>query len=153
MHLDHNILNIDGVALSPLKIVHVKGGDVYHAIKNSDSEYYGFGEAYFSTIQSGVIKAWKRHHEMILNLIVPLGRIRFVAYDNREDSSSCGKYGEVTLSKDNYYRLTLPPMLWVGFQGVDKQTSMLLNVANIQHRASEADRKEQNQIKYNWEMC
>lgn len=152
MHLKNDILNIDGVTLSPLKIIEVKGGDVFHAIKNGDSGYYGFGEAYFSTVQSGAIKAWKRHQEMVLNLVVPVGCVRFVAYDNRENSSSCGKFGEVTLSRDNYYRLTLPPMLWMGFQGVDKHTSMLLNVANIQHRGSEADRKELNDIKYNWEV-
>lgn len=153
MQLDNNILNIHGVSLSPLNIIDVEGGNIYHALKKSDTGYCGFGEAYFSEIKSGVIKAWKRHQEMTLNLIVPFGCIRFVAYDDREDSSSYGKYGEVSLSRDNYFRLTLPPLLWMGFQGVSKHTSMLLNVANIEHRASEADRKEQNEINYNWEIC
>ena len=89
---------------------------------------------------------------MSLNLVVPSGRIRFVVYDDRQNSGSYGRFGEIILSIDNYYRLTLPPMLWVGFQGVFEHTSMLLNIANIQHRESEAERKELNEINYVWEF-
>jgi hypothetical protein len=33
---------IEGVIVSPLKVIDVKGGNVLHAIKASDSEYRGF---------------------------------------------------------------------------------------------------------------
>ena len=89
---------------------------------------------------------------MILNLIVPVGIIRFVAFDDRRSSKSYGQFGEVVLSTDNYYRLTLPPMLWFGFQGVAEQTSVLLNIANIAHNKDEADKKEILEINYNWEQ-
>jgi len=152
MYLNSDISKIDGVMLSPLKVIKVSGGDVFRAIKNDDSGYCGFGEAYFSTVNSGAVKAWKRHREMSLNLVVPSGRIRFVVYDDRQNSGSYGRFGEIILSIDNYYRLTLPPMLWVGFQGVFENTSMLLNIANIQHRESEAEKKELNEINYDWEF-
>lgn len=152
MYLDDDISKIDGVLLSPLKIIKVAGGDVLHALKSEESGYFGFGEAYFSSVNSGAVKAWKRHREMYLNLIVPSGRIRFVVYDDRQNSSSFGRIGEIILSTDNYYRLTVPPMLWVGFQGVCDCRSILLNVANIQHQESEADRKEPSEINYEWEF-
>ena len=76
---------IDGIKISPLKKIMVSGGDIFHAMKNSDKGYNGFGEAYFSNIEPKVIKAWKRHKEMTLNLIVPVGTIRFVIYDDRKD--------------------------------------------------------------------
>ena len=40
----------------PLKKISNPLGDVWHAIKSSDSEYAGFGEAYFSFIEKGKIK-------------------------------------------------------------------------------------------------
>lgn len=144
--------NIDGVHLTPLKVIDVPGGDVLHGMKSSDPDYLGFGEAYFSMIETGVIKAWKRHREMTLNLIVPIGIVYFVLYDDRKESLSNGMYQEVSLSKNNYCRLTVPPYVWLGFQGKGEGTNMLLNIANIEHVPEESDRKEINEIEYKWEL-
>jgi len=144
--------HIEDLILVPLKVISVPGGDVLHAMKSGDIGYVGFGEAYFSSIDSGVVKAWKRHRQMTLNLVVPWGSVRFVIYDDRENSASCGEYQVVTLSRDNFCRLTVPPMVWMGFQGMDVNTSMLLNIADIEHSPAELDRKELNAIKYNWQI-
>tara|TARA_B110001469_G_C9631031_1_gene315669 strand:- start:1159 stop:1629 length:471 start_codon:yes stop_codon:yes gene_type:complete len=143
---------IGGVILTPLKIIDVEGGDVLHGMKKSDTGYMGFGEAYFSMIKPGVIKAWKRHHKMNLNLIVPIGTVRFVLYDDRANSLTNGIYQEVILSQVNYFRLTIPPNIWVGFQCIDQNISMLLNIADIEHIAEESDKKGLNDIKYSWEL-
>ena len=55
-------------------------------------------------------------------------------------------------SKENYYRLTIPRMLWMGFQGLGERAGMLLNIADIMHTPQEFDRKEKNEIQYNWEV-
>ena len=143
---------IDGIKISPLKKIAVSGGDVFHAMKNSDKGYNGFGEAYFSNIEPKVIKAWKRHKEMTLNLIVPVGTIRFVIYDDRKDSSSFDSFYEVTLSQDNYHRLTVPPMVWMGFQCVGNVPAMVLNIASIPHEVNEVDKKEIKDILFNWNL-
>ena len=46
---------MDGVNLTPLKQIHNSKGDIFHAMKKSDAGFNGFGEAYFSTINSGAI--------------------------------------------------------------------------------------------------
>ena len=143
---------LDGVLLTPLKIIDTLGGDVLHGLKRSDPGFSGFGEAYFSTVEKGAIKAWKRHREMILNLVVPVGAVRFVLFDDRQGSSSIGKYQEETLSRSNYQRLTVPAMLWMGFQGVSDGPNILLNVASIPHQPEEAERLELEQIEYHWEI-
>ena len=74
---------IDGVIISPLKIIRVDEGDIYHGMKRVDKGYCGFGEAYFSSINYGETKGWKRHHEMTLNIIVPNGKIQFALFDDR----------------------------------------------------------------------
>jgi len=144
-------LNINDILLTPLKIIDVPKGDVMHAIKSSDRGYKSFGEAYFSTIHSGEIKAWKRHKKMVLNLVVPLGEVKFVLFDDRPNSPSYENYSEVILSKDNYCRITIPPMLWMGFCGLGPDTSVVLNIASIEHSSDEVDKKEVDQILYNWE--
>ena len=119
-----------------------------HAIKKSSSGFMGFGEAYFSWINKGVIKAWKRHKIMTLNLVVPVGEIKFVLFDDRNKSMI--RFQEVVLSLENYRRLTVPPMIWIGFQGLLSEGSMLLNIANIRHDPEEIDRLEIEKINYDW---
>ena len=143
---------IEGVKISTLKQLEVPGGDVFHVMKNSDEGYNGFGEAYFSNIEPKAIKAWKRHKEMTLNLIVPVGTIRFVIYDDRKVSTSFNSFYEVTLSQENYHRLTVPPMVWMGFQCVGNVPAMVLNIASIPHQINECDKKEIKDILFNWNL-
>ena len=143
--------SLEGVLLTPLKVIDTPGGDVLHGVKQNDPGFKSFGEAYFSTVGKGAIKAWKRHHEMVLNLVVPVGEVRFVLFDDRPQSTTFGKYQTVTLSRNNYQRLTVPSMLWVGFQGGYEGGNILLNVASIPHRPDEADRLALEEIEYHWE--
>ena len=139
---------IEDVLITDLDIINTVGGNVMHAIKTSSVGYAGFGEAYFSQIEFGAIKAWKRHSQMTLNLVVPVGMVKFVLFDDRKGLS--GNFQEVTLSKDNYCRLTVPPKIWVGFQGLSRDETILMNIANIEHSVLEVDRMAIDKIKYNW---
>ena len=133
---------MDGVIVTPLKrISHVKG-DIFHAMKKSDSGFNGFGEAYFSTINQGDRKGWKKHLQMTLNLVVAHGEVEFVVYDG-------SSFFSVKLSKKNYQRLTVPPGLWVAFRGVDNY-NMLLNLANLEHDPDEAINIGLQEVGYDW---
>ena len=79
---------IKDVVITKLDIIGTLGGSVMHAMKESSTGYAGFGEAYFSQVDKGAIKAWKRHKKMTLNLVVPVGEIRFVFFDDREVSNT-----------------------------------------------------------------
>lgn len=142
---------IDGVLLTPLSRIPSLSGDIAHAMKRTDPGFSGFGEAYFSAVSFGAVKAWKRHRRMTLNLVVPVGEIRFVLYDDRKESTSSGMIQELDLSRDNYFRLTVPPMLWMGFMGVGQGLNLLLNVADILHDPDEVARLDVTAISYEWE--
>ena len=142
--------NIDDVILTSLGIIEVEGGNVLHAMKQEDNGFNGFGEAYFSTAEHKVIKGWKRHFEMTLNIVVPIGHIRFVLYDERDNSKTKGFYQEVSLSRNNYQRLTVPPMIWFAFEGIAKESSLLLNLASIPHRKEEQENLSLDEIRYKW---
>jgi dTDP-4-dehydrorhamnose 3,5-epimerase len=135
---------MDGVILTPLKQIFNPKGDVFHGMKKSDIGFDGFGEAYFSTINKNDIKGWKKHTKMTLNLVVPLGEIEFVVYDEKSK-----KFFDVKLSQDNYQRLTVEPGLWMSFRGIG-ENNMLLNLASIEHDPREAINVDINKIKYEW---
>ena len=141
---------IKDVLITKLDAIDTPGGSVMHAMKESSIGYSGFGEAYFSQVDKGAVKAWKRHKKMTLNLIVPVGEVRFVLFDDREILST--QFQEIIISKNNYCRLTVPPMIWMGFQGLSDGDSMLLNIADIEHDPNEVDRKEIEKINYNWSI-
>lgn len=131
---------IEGVILTPLKQITHSKGDVYHAMKKVDPGYVNFGEAYFSSILCGLVKAWKRHSCMTLNLVCMVGKIHFVLFDGREDSPTYGQFMEATLSPEFpelYRRITIPPGVWMAFIGIGEGKSMLLNIADIPHDPTE----------------
>ena len=140
---------IDGVILTPLRQIFHPQGDIFHGMKKSDSGFSGFGEAYFSTIKKDEVKPWKKHCEMTLNLLVPVGKIRFVIFDDRNDSPTKGAFNEFVLSLENYARLTVSSQLWMAFEGIDEM-NLLLNIANMEHDPDEIERKTLNEIPYNW---
>jgi len=144
---------MEGVDIYSLKHISVPKGDIYHALKSSDQGYKGFGEAYFSKIQPGAIKGWKRHNRLTLNLIVPVGAIKFVIYDDRENSNTFGEFKELILSPEGEYnRLTIAPGLWMAFAGVSMSDSMLLDIINETHDPNEADKKDLAEIPYNFDV-
>ena len=144
-------MEINEIKTTLLSIIETEGGEVLHAMKKSDQGFSGFGEAYFSSIEPQAIKGWKRHRQMVLNLVVPVGSVRFILFDDRDKQNNINQFKEVILSRvGGYARLTIPPMIWVGFQGLSRQTSLVLNIADIEHLPEEVERKELAEIKFNW---
>lgn len=132
------ITSIPGVLLTPLKRVTVEKGGVMHLMRKVDAGFNGFGEAYISTVCNGMIKGWRRHRQMTLNLIVPVGEIEFRAVDNRISPAQFTT-GAVCLSSTNYHRLTVPAGVWLSFRGLGPDLNMLINIADIIHDPVEAD--------------
>lgn len=141
------------ILLTPLRRISVPRGDVFHAIKASAPGFAGFGEAYFSTVETGAVKGWKRHNEMTMNLVVPAGAVEFVLYDGDADTGE-GTFRSVTLSPDSderYQRLTVPPGLWMAFAGRGEGLNLVLNFASIEHRPDEADGRPLDALPWTWE--
>ncbi len=135
-----------------LNIIEADSGSVYHVLKNTDKGFKQFGEIYFSSVKKDIIKAWKLHKEMTLNLIVPVGKIQFCFFDVREKSDTFNETFKIVLSQKPYFRLTVPPGIWYGFQGVSDGLNLICNVANIIHDPFEILRKEINEIEIDWSL-
>ena len=143
-------VSIEGIVLTDLKMINHPQGDIYHAMKKGDDGFEGFGEAYFSTIKENEIKGWKKHLKMTMNIIVPVGEVTFILFDDRENSNSVNNFFTITLSPSNYYRLTVPPGIWHAFKGHNHDLNLILDVADIEHQPDEIIRIELDEISFNW---
>ena len=145
---------IEGVKITPLKQIMDERGKVMHMLKIEDPVFLKFGEIYFSTIFPGAIKGWHIHKEMTLNYAVPYGNIKFVLYDNRIGSSTYGELQEIFMGPDNYFLVTVPPMIWNGFKGIGHEAAIVANCASISHKPDEIDRLDpfDPMIPYNWSI-
>lgn len=140
-------VSVEQILVTPLKRIQLSEGDVLHALKRGDSGYVHFGEAYFSMIGAGTVKAWKRHLRMTLNLVVPQGAVQFVFMDEQ----GAMREEVVGVQAGRYVRLTVPPGIWFGFKGLFGPHSMLMNVADIHHDPAEIERKGLAEIEFDWE--
>jgi dTDP-4-dehydrorhamnose 3,5-epimerase len=139
--------NLNNIIITQLSTFDVDGGRVMHGIKKNDLGYAGLGEVYFSYIDPKAVKAWKMHNRMTLNLVVPLGKVRFVFCD----PLNVGHCRVEDIGNDNYVRLTVPPGIWFGFQGIALHPSLVTNIADLQHDPAEVERKAVSSFDYRWE--
>ena len=141
-------MNISDILVTPLRRIETIGGDVLHGMKQSDPGYAGFGETYFSWVSIDAVKAWKRHTQMTMNVVVPVGKVRFVfRCVNSEDVE---EFRVEEIGEDRYVRLTVPPGIWFGFQGLGTPQSLVMNIASIPHDPNEVERMLLSDINYKW---
>lgn len=139
--------------LVPLREIAVPNGNVYHAIKSSETSFINFGELYFSRIETGKIKGWKRHNRCTLNLIVVEGLVSFIIVtDDVFQGRNPSYHKEFTIGpEENYNRLVVPPGYWVAFKGVGAGENIIANVIDEEHDSEESDSRSLNDS--GWLVC
>lgn len=144
--------NIEGVEITPLKIISDDRGSVMHMMRNDSKVFDKFGEIYFSTIFKDKIKAWHLHKEATLNYACVYGEVKLVLFDERKGSGTFGEYQELLLSLKDYNLITIPPNIWNGFKGRNDQFSIIANCLNLPHNEKEMVRLDvkDNRFKYHW---
>ena len=145
---------IEGVKITPLKQIFDERGKVMHMMRADSDVFTQFGEIYFSCTNPGAIKAWHLHKQMTLNYAAIYGEIKCVLYDDRPNSKTNGCIDEYTLSQENYYLVTVPPLVWNGFKGIWTKVSIVANCATIPHDPLEIERKSafDTSIPYDWQI-
>lgn len=146
---------IHDVKITPLKQIVDERGKIMHMLRSDSPNFSTFGEIYFSCVHPNVVKGWHIHKKMILNYAVPYGKIKLVLYDDRPGSPSKGQVQEIEMGPDNYVLVTIPPMVWNGFQGKGDVTAIVANCSSIPHDPQEIERIDphQNPIPYKWDAA
>ena len=124
---------MDGLTSTPVERIFHPKGDIFHALKCSEPSFQCFGEAYFTTVAANATKGWKKHTKMRMNIVVPVGEVKFYIHDE-----STGDTVQYTIGENNYVRLTIEPNLWVAFKGGGHSLNLVLNLSSIEHDPEEA---------------
>jgi dTDP-4-dehydrorhamnose 3,5-epimerase len=141
-------MNLVDILVTPLRQIETAGGNVLHAMKKTDVGYSSFGEAYFSWVSAGAVKAWKRHTRMTMNVVVPVGQVRFVFRST--NAVGADEFRVEVIGINRYARITVPPGIWFGFQGMHVRQSLVLNLSSIVHDPNEVERLAMTDISYEW---
>ena len=145
--------SIEGVLVTGLRQVVDKRGAVLHHMRSDAPEFSTFGECYFSEMIPGAVKAWKCHREQTQHLAVPIGRVRFVIYDDRELSPTNGSLEVVELGRpDHYNRLRIPKDLWYGFTCLSDKPALIANCTDQPHDPTDTELRAEHdpRIPYHW---
>ena len=135
--------------LKNIKIIKLKSfknnkGDVFRAYRKNDEKIGKFGEVYFSWIKKNTIKGWKLHKKMHMNLVVPVGSVRFVFYYNK-------KFKVITIGEKKYCRIYVPNNIFFSFQNISNKKSLVVNYSNIIHQEDkETSNLSLEKLSYIW---
>lgn len=145
---------IKGVEIIPLRQIPDERGKIMHMLRSDEPHFEKFGEIYFSVVYPEVIKGWHLHKKMTLNYAVPVGMIKLVLYDDREDSSTRPQIQELFIGEDNYCLVKIPPQIWNGFKGIGAKPAIVANCATLAHQPDEIIRLDpfSNKIPYKWDL-
>lgn len=119
------------------------GGAVTRFVRSDDPDFRGFGEVYFSAIESGAVKAWRRHSRALLIVTVVFGEVLFVL----RETAAAGSY---ILKAERPERLTIPPGSWFGFAGLSQMTSIICSFSDMVHDPAEVERVPSETFPYDW---
>ena len=145
---------IVGVEVLPLQQIVDERGAVLHMMRADSPLFHRFGEVYFSFVNPGIVKAWKRHRETTQHFAVPVGRIRLVLFDDRAGSASFGSLQELDSGQpDEYCLVKIPPQVWYGFKGISDTPAMIANITDLPHEPQESESVDvtDGPVAYRWE--
>ena len=143
---------IDGVKIIKKKQFIDERGKIMRMLRVDDEEFVRFGEIYFSFTYPGAIKAWHKHKKMTLTYAAISGKIKLVLFDDRNNSPTKGNIEEIFLSDENYFTITIPPLIWNGFKSIENKSAIIANCTDVPHSHKKKERKEYNDpsIPYDW---
>ncbi len=132
--------SIQGVQIVPLKQIVDQRGAVLHMLRADSPHFQQFGEIYFSEVNPGVVKGWKRHSRMTQFFAVPVGRIKLVIYDGRPGSVSNRYVDVLEIGRpDAYHLVIVPPGLSYGFQATSDVPAILANCPDLSYDPVESE--------------
>ena len=138
-------IKLNKIRIEKYNFVKNKNGIILKILNNKQSNLKSYKDAYFSFIKFNKVKGWKKHLKMTMTLIVPVGKVKFVFYDEE-------KFMPIILGDNKFYKIIVPPNIWFAFKGISKGKNVIFNLANIKHNDKEVIRKKNNEIKYNWKQ-
>jgi len=143
--IDQTESMIGGLKIIPLTQHCDDRGRVMEILRKDDPHFAGFGQAYFSSIYPGVIKAWHAHKKQTDCLSVIYGMCKIGFYDDRPNSPTKGKTHGIVVGEHHRVLIQIPPMVFHGFKAISTEEVLLINLPSEPY-----DRKSPDEIRRPW---
>jgi dTDP-4-dehydrorhamnose 3,5-epimerase len=130
-----------GAKLVALQQIPDERGSIMHMLREQDGCMGTVGEIYFSQIHVGKVKAWKRNKSMNQRVSVPVGKARFVLYDDRPETRVPQLF-MVDLGEDCHGLLVIPSGVWYGFQGLSQTSALVVAAPDQPHSPADAEKRD-----------
>ena len=126
-------MNIKNIKVINASIINNNKGDILKFVNKNDKFFKGFGEIYFSEIKKNKIKGWNYHKKNNCLFSVPFGKV--ILYFKKKNKTK-----KVTIGKDKYQLILLPPKIWFSFTSLTK-LSIVANIIKTPHDNKETLRR------------
>lgn len=132
-------------------------GFLLEILRSNEQIFAGFGRAYISTINKGIVKGWYLHEQQIDNIVCISGLIKLVLYDIRKNSLTYGQLQEFFLGEQSLYLVQIPTGILHGWKGLSTMPALVLNLSSCLYDYANPDKKRihphHNEIPYDWNSC
>lgn len=134
--------------LVSLASVDAEGGEIIKAISTNSKEFQGFGEAYFSKLNQGIFRGWRRHDrsDSIVFIISGSASFHFVP-----DSSKCFTIS-LGICIEEKVCLQIPRGLLFGFIASSSRPVTIMNFSSVRHDQDEVARLPAEDHVCEWTM-
>ncbi len=122
---------IDGVLVKPLRRIVDDRGYVLVILREDDDEFRGFGQAYISACNPGIVKAWHCHERQWDYFCVVTGNAKIGLYDDRDGSPTRGQTVALVIGDLNPALVVIPPLVWHGMTALGNSPAILLNLPTL----------------------
>ena len=130
-------MKINGVKKIKQQVFKNPKGDLLKFISKKNNFFKSFGEIYFNEINKNKKKGWIKHKKNQCIFSIPYGEVNFKLIDGRKNSKSFNVEENITLKKNNFNVLVVPPGVWFSFTK-KKKKSVIVNLINNPHSDSES---------------
>ncbi|MEZ4650583.1 MAG: dTDP-4-dehydrorhamnose 3,5-epimerase family protein [Candidatus Eisenbacteria bacterium] len=145
---------IDGVVVKKLNVLADERGYLMEILRNDDSFYEKFGQAYITAVYPGVVKGWHYHEKQTDHFCVVKGMVKVVLYDGRKESPTHGEVNEFFIGEKNPCLVRIPKFVLHGMKGVGTETGILLNIPTEHYDYENPDEyrvaPHDNDVPYDW---
>ena len=131
---------IHDVVFRPTRPVPHEDGHVTEAARASWDIIGGpIVQVHLTTTLPGRHRAWGLHQRGTDRLFVASGLVKFVVFDGRLESPTCGCVNEVTMSETSPGLLIVPPNLYHGWKNIGSSEAIIINMPTAMYNYEAPD--------------
>ena len=91
-------INLNKIKIERYNIVWDENGIILKILNNKQINLKFYKDAYFSFVKFNKIKGWKKHTKMTMTLVVPVGKVQFVFYDE-------SKFRSIIIGDNRFFKI------------------------------------------------